>query len=171
MFLFFSNSWLNRFFFRHGNSNWTLEFQHVCFQLSDPVTLSHRCHTGFVFVCVSTFALPPIQSALGPSEAWENWWWIWTSKLHQLGNNQGPRDKRGKNKKGETFFFSTPILEDGLDVLIFFFWGIGVDRLFGAQWGTFNLPGTEHGQGALRTMALSLFSLSLLSPQLLPGHC
>lgn len=76
--------------------------------------------------------------------------------------------QKGRGQERRNIFLFTAHLRRRFRCVKFFFGGIGVDRLFGAQRGTYNLPGREHGEGAPRTMALSPFSLS----QPLPcNHC
>lgn len=85
---------------------WNLSMFVFSFQIS--LLLTQVSRRLCVCLCQPLPRPPSIHSAHSPSGAWENQWWIWTSKHHQLEDNQGLWGQKGEDKKGETFFFSQP---------------------------------------------------------------
>lgn len=93
-----------------------------------------------VCVCVSTFPEPcPSNQRTAHQEHGKNRWWIWTSKRHQLEDNQGLRGQKGKKTRKEKHFSFHGHLRRRFSCGRFH--GIEADRLLRAQWGTYNLLG------------------------------
>lgn len=88
------------------NLHWNLSVFVFSFQILLLLTQVSR---RLVFVCVSTFPEPcpsnqhTAREGHGKiSDEYE------PQSTHQLEDNQGLRGQKGKDKKGETFFFSRP---------------------------------------------------------------